>query len=499
MRQWWMVVVCSGAMACPSCGGAGAMAPEQNEQPPAEANPPIDMVQYAKQLQEAVDRGEITPEEMDDRLLKAAMGEIKQIAPVVPRSRFPEREPFDVAKQQQQFDEWIDTIVSDPEADGGAMFRFVMLYEQQQLTARWEEVNTGPSLGIMLAHTIETDPRLRRHRRGRAIAITALCNTGLQEEDLRDATVRELLLRQLRNGGENADFIVGNILFNVPKEHRGLWYAPFAEQLRSADPKTVIRSCGAMQTLGIVAPDDREYLMSLITDLRGTSEELFKQTYLTPYDRMGLAYQLWPRSRVRAEATATVLHTTTEPKAVLASFEAVQGPARFDVASGIASMLCGYKGFDVKVWDEEALDEAFALLDRILADPGAKVVVVDPQADLWSEFEFRPYGNSILSDLCSTTDGFGNPAVTPRALSSALRAARAHGDPELAWSVYFFVRNHDHTILDKVPRGTTTIDIGAEMVELAKELRAAVDRGELTEQQMQRILEQEADRRIMVP
>lgn len=496
MKRWRVLLQCSVAV-CPLFATGEVMA-ERPVAPESEKQQ-IDMVQLARQLQQAVDRGEITQEEMEDRLFKAAMGQVEEVAPIVPAWRRARERRFDPEVQQQQFEAWIETIVAQPELGYAHVLEYTMLYETQQLNALMDQKPTVPSVGVMLAQSIQNDRRLLRDRAARACAVAALSAAELHEQDLRDPAVREILLGQLKIGGENADAIIRGSLWNIPKEQAGLWYPPLAELLRSGDARRVIRACNAIEQLRLLAEADAEYLRGLIADLRSASPDLFQDTYVSPYDRLGVAYERWPRSRVRAAATAALLNSSPNPPETLAFLATVEGSARLDVASGIAAAFCGYRGFNTEAWQSQQVNEAFELLDRILADPGAKVIVVDPQADVWADYEYRRYGNSILSVLCHTAGDYGNAAVASQALSSAMRAARAHGDPDLSWSVYFFVRDHDPAVLELLTRETSTIDIGAEMVMLARQLREAVERGDMTEARMQQILEQEAERQFNVP
>lgn len=508
MRRWCVIVCAAGlgspmgpALAQPEDGPERSVAEEVAEKL-SERVGDDDLVQLARELEAAVEAGEITREEADARMIEASMRKIAEDnrqRENERKRRVPDRFVFDAEAGRVAFEEWLDALASSGDPESDSWYVFASLHNDQRFASEFGQGDVGQPLGIALAHALESDPSLAAPRASRRSAIRALCMVELTEDELRDRAVREVLVSQLKHATELSSYVISNSLTRVPEDERALWYRPLSEHLRSDDYIRFIVGCDGISGLGVIAPDDRAFLLNVITDLRSASKPLGDSTYLDPFARSATPFQYWPRSRVRSAAASALLASAHDPAEVLESLGAVTGRARLDVACAIAKAFAGFQPVEAAAWDREAVERAFALLDEILAEPASKIIVVDPSARFWADVEYLRYGISILTDLITTMEIMGEHEYGTLAMRSALRAAYRHGDEELIASVAGTVRRHAPRVLDEVRRGPEVIEAGTDIVKLASELRRAVERGEITQEEMDRRLEDAAYERIRTP
>jgi hypothetical protein len=505
MKRWWMVAACAAGLG----GPINASEPHDDEKPEADVAMQVaeklgdDMVKLAAELQAAVEAGEITREEMEQQLLDAAMRQIAeqhQRRQVERRPAPPAELIFDPADAEEKFNTWLDAIATGVDPDRNRWSGFARLHSRQSMARNFGQEDVGRPLAIALAHAITTDQRFARPGEPRRLALLALCSASLDEVELRDRTVRELLINQLKQSDGPVVRAIASSLKSVPEDQRALWYPPLAEHLRAETYERFIIGCDGISALGAIAANDRAFLLEVVQDLRAASKPLAESTYLDPFVRSGMSYQYWPRSLVRSKAVQTLLTTAIDHEQVIADLRAVTGRARLDVATGIAAAFCGFNAIDGPDWKPGVREQAFDLLDEILADPTAKVIVIDPAAAFWADVDFRRYGTSILSDLTMTMQFMDHDRELNRlAMRSALRAAYHHGDAKLIESVTDTARRFAPQVIEEVRQEPHTVRAGTDLVQLAVKLRAAVERGEMTQEQMDRRLEEAAYERIRTP
>ncbi len=216
-----------------------------------------------------------------------------------------------------------------------------------------------------------------------------------------------------------------------------LWYQIPSEQLRSADVQEVWQSFGLFDALGVLSRTDELYIRTLVAKPEIDAKELWKQLDEPLEVRRILPYTQWDRTMFRAEAVATILSNSRDAEAAIEFIDSLRGRARIDAARGIVDALWTHADHDfeesispfaAEQWTPERFTRLFDVLDSILLDPRARLIVGTEFAnDEWGDGEW--YYESVVGDL---VDLYDSPieVVAKRSIAISKLAAGMHAGEE---------------------------------------------------------------------
>lgn len=296
--------------------------------------------------------------------------------------------------------------------------------EVQQLVeeAYWEyydQYSNFDADSLIERITIEalmTNPAFRRGSvaRSGAVELLVLCDDIFNETAPKFPTGLVQILAEEFAQRESYDVtrLISTFARRLQPADKLLWYSIPSEQLRSEDAYEVWGSFHTFGALGVLSTRDELYLRTLIANPATDAPDLWKQLDEPLAIRRELIYSHWDRTMFRADAVAALLTTSRNPDGALEFIASLRGRARIDAARGIVNALWTHADHDfdelsspfaAEHWTPERFARLFDVLDAILLDPRARLIVgTDFTPDDWGEGEW--YYESVVGDLVDLYD-----------------------------------------------------------------------------------------------